>query len=192
MKINFSKLSIAVIAAMSLSACGGHHHSSNNNNQNAEDDSVYFDVQVVDGALENACGWIDQIPNFQQDEGEPRACTDYEGKAQFEVKKSALKNDDGSDRSRLKLIFAANKGAATNHLFGQKQGLDFKKDLFFSGYAFIKDGKIENAMLSPFSTFVSTAHEATGSGELSKEVYESNIDDLGDLFGIPKGTLGKM
>ncbi|WP_406038393.1 hypothetical protein [Succinimonas sp.] len=80
MKNSFTKLSIAVVAAMGLSACGGHSHSSNNNTQNEEDDSVYFDAQVVDGPIENACGFVDLNLNFQQDEGESRACTNYEGK----------------------------------------------------------------------------------------------------------------
>ena len=132
MKVNISKLSVAVIAAMSLSACGGHSHNNANNNQNIEDEAVFFDVQVVDGSLENACGFVDLNLNYQQDAGEPLACTDYLGKARFEVKKSSLKTEDGADRSRLKLIFEAKKGSAINHLFGQKQGFIRRSKKFWA------------------------------------------------------------
>ena len=132
MKVNISKLSVAVIAAMSLSACGGHSHSNANNNQNIEDEAVFFDVQVVDGSLENACGFVDLNLNYQQDAGEPLACTDYLGKARFEVKKSSLKMENGADRSRLKLIFEAKKGSTINHLFGQKQGFIRRSKKFWA------------------------------------------------------------
>ena len=171
MKLNASKLSVAVIAAMGLAACGDHHHDSNNPAPDA-DDSVYLNVQVVDGPLENACGWVDLNGNYERDDGESRACTDATGKAKFEMKKASLKNSDGSEKTQLRVIFEAKKGSAKDHVFGQEKEL--LRDLVLSGYTFGSNGVFGDIVVSPFSTYVSMALTSDDMGEPKFPVVSGN------------------
>ena len=106
---SLTRLSIALIAAMGLSACHDHHHNSNNNN-NDDDDQLAVEVQVLDGALNGALVFADLNRNFELDREEPYTYTDENGKATLKILNSSLKDPSGNTVNSFKMIAQAEKG----------------------------------------------------------------------------------
>ena len=132
---SLTRLSVALIAAMGLSACHDHHHNSNNN----DDGEVAVEVQVLDGALKGALVFADLNRNFELDREEAYVNTDEKGRATLYIPKSSLKDSAGNDINSFRLF--ARSGdiscfpAAPKNIPSLKEPLLYRAASFFRSFS---------------------------------------------------------
>lgn len=212
MKFRFGKLAAALIAAASLSlaGCGGGHHGHHGHHDpdDPQEDSIYIDIQVIDGYLKDARVFIDLDRNFQWDRNEPRGYTDYNGLVRLDVRKDEL-NKQGD--TALQVIVTAPEGTS-DLVYGEKDQLD--TELTLSRNIFVNRDMNDGVwyIVSAFSTLNDIALYGTrdyndyqsyqgkladlaaSAGASEKTVYDSldynvNIRDEGDLKTVVAGEV---
>ena len=176
MKFKLGSTAAAVIAAVSLSLAGcgggghhGHHH------DDPEEDSVYVDIQVIDGYLKDARVFIDLNRNFEWDPQEPRGYTDYEGIAHLDVRKEEL---DKHGDTPLQVIVTASKGTS-DYVYGVKDTLN--SQVTMSRNIFVNRDMHDGVwyVISPFSVL----NDISIYGTREYYDYDSYQGKLADLAG---------
>ena len=185
MKPCFSKLSVFVLSAIALTACGGGGGSGSHDDSNDRDESLYLAFHVLDGDIENAWVYADLNRNYQWDsEKEPRASTDSGGLVTLDISKKEL-NETGDTRL---LIIASAGSTATDHVYGSEialtSPLTMSRNIFVNrktpdGTAFI---------ISPFSTLADIT-AGTGSNYDSRDSYRNLMGTYAEQTGAVRSIV---
>ncbi len=202
----YTAMALAVVAALSLSAChhGSGHSSSNDEPEpepmpvpvppgpEPEDASYRMQGQLLLGYVSGAKLCVDLDYSLSCDKGEPAAQTDETGRAVLPLtdeQKSAIEKN-GSAR-----LLAHVPAGSPNRILG-KDGAATASDMVLTATVFspeiYEDGKEpggDPARVTPFTTLADTTLDPTAAAGISQDEYESRIGKLAESLGVSKDAV---
>ncbi len=188
MKCAFSKMSLAILLSMGLTACGG-GGSSGNNSSNADDTaaSLQLGLQVIDGYVEGAICFGDVNRNGSRDAAEAWKTTDASGKAVLEIPESDLKDSSGNLADHVRVICEAASSQATDHIYGASTSLTqntvFSREVFFD-----RNNPDAIYTITPFSTLADLTIAAGEHGSLTSDVYTASLESVTAAAGVSRAV----
>ena len=175
---SLTRLSVALIAAMGLSACHDHHHNSNNN----DDGEVAVEVQVLDGALKGALVFADLNRNFELDREEAYVNTDENGRATLYIPKSSLKDSAGNDINSFRLFARSGEGDS-DFVYGSETPLTVPVVLSREIFTANSSGLIA---VTPFTTLTDMTLNPETIDSATPESYNSMLNEIATVSGAGK------
>lgn len=175
--LNKTKMALAIIGAMTLTACGGGGSSGNGGKEEntPEVEKTSVELQVIDGYLVNSFVFVDLNNNYQFDQDEPNGYADEKGKVKIEIENSKLTNN------RHLKVFAQSKKGSKNVILGKEKELS--KNVALSTSIFINNGGVEhNPIISPYTTLITS--KISNKQNLSKETFDALLSEVAKSLGL--------
>ena len=175
--LNKTKMALAIIGAMTLTACGGGGSSGNGGKEEntPEVEKTSVELQVIDGYLVNSFVYVDLNNNYQFDQDEPNGYADEKGKVKIEIENSKLTNN------RHLKVFAQSKKGSKNVILGKEKELS--KNVALSTSIFINNGGVEhNPIISPYTTLITS--KISNKQNLSKETFDALLSEVAKSLGL--------
>ena len=185
MKYSFSKLSLAVLLSMGITACGG---SSSSGSTPDDDGSLELRLQVIDGYVEGAVCFGDVNRNGTQESSEAWKTADASGLAVLEIPYRDLKDASGNLADHVRVICKAVRSSATDHIYGVPAALAddavFSREVFFD-----RDNTAAVYTVTPFSTLADLLIAAGDHGSLKSETYTASLERVTAAAGVSQSII---
>ena len=176
MKFSISRISVAVLAAIGLSACGGGGSSNTGNNDSADPVLTFsINIQAIDGYPAGGTVFVDLDRNYVMDSDEPHGTLLSDGTQVLDVKTADLDKHD----NHVRVLVTATAGTAGNVVFGTESSLS--KNVAMSSEIFV-DRNNPNAVyrITPFTTI---ADQLYGPADLDSATESSLREKLAAVTG---------